>query len=515
MIEPSQASSQLSNTAGADAITDLHYATSSEAYAQESDRKDAGEQKLGVPASSSPGHTGDDSSKVSTQSHATKILRTSLFSRDLGRTCVAFAIVFMVGFHVGATGLNLSLIREHYNLAYEQVSIIFLFACGACPYLIQYVGLQWALVVSCTTWCVACLVLVVQPPFPVLVLAFATLAAGAGLYEALLTTVISHNKDPGTYYRRLVIMSWLYANFAVGAACAPIVVGSFVAHEIGWNKFYIVLLSLSLGLAVFAHLVFWGYVSPSETVVKEEADSAAMTDTESQRRSEAGGTLDPASVLKVVNDNAKGGHLPTSTTARLSRLLRLKIVWLGLALLCLAYATTDLLAAWMSTYLLAVKHASKPASKYLLSGYWAGVACGRLLLPWALYRRLGERLFASVLLLIAASMLIIMWVVKSYELDAVALAVCGFVIGPISPHGLSTISSWVPAALRPSVVAFTLACAVTCGGIAPLLCGFVAGKGWLSSLPSCLIVMCVLAAGAWLLVPKTHEEVLISETTAV
>ncbi|KDE02676.1 hypothetical protein MVLG_06793 [Microbotryum lychnidis-dioicae p1A1 Lamole] len=310
-------------------------------------------------------------------------------------------------------------------------------------------------------------------------------------------------------------MSWLYANFAVGAACAPIVVGSFVAHEIGWNKFYIVLLSLSLGLAVFAHLVFWGYVSPSETVVKEEADLAAMTDTESQRRSEAGGTLDPASVLKVVNDNAKGGHLPTSTTARLSRSLRLKIVWLGLALLCLAYATTDLLAAWMSTYLLAVKHASKPASKYLLSGYWAGVACGRLLLPWALYRRLGERLFASVLLLIAASMLIIMWVVKSYELDAVALAVCGFVIGPISPHGLSTISSWVPAALRPSVVAFTLACAVTCGGIAPLLCGFVAGKGWLSSLPSCLIVMCVLAAGAWLLVPKTHEEVLISEKTAV
>ncbi|SCZ89507.1 BZ3500_MvSof-1268-A1-R1_Chr1-1g01225 [Microbotryum saponariae] len=510
MIKPSQASgrdsTQIASTSGADAIADVHYATGSESYHQDDDRKGAGEQKLGVPASSSSSeHMEDNSTKVSTQSHATKTFGNTFFSRDLGRNCVAFAIVFMVGFHVGATGLNLSLIREHYNLAYEQV---FLLACGASPYLIQHVGLQWALVVSCTTWCVACIVLVVQPPFPVLVLAFATLAAGAGLYEALLATVISHNKDP-------VIMSWLYANFAVGAACAPIVVGSFVAHEIGWNKFYIVLLSLSLGLAAFAHLVFWGYVSPSETVAKEEADPAATTDTESQRRSEAGGTLDSASVLNVVNDSAKADHLLASTTARLRRSLRLKIVWLGLALLCLAYATTDLLAAWTSTYLLAVKHASKPASKYLLSGYWAGVACGRVVLPWALYRRLGERLFASVLLTIAASMLTIMWVVKSYELDAVALAVCGFVIGPISPHGLSTISSRVPAALRPSVVAFTLACAVTCGGIVPLSFGFVAGKGWLSSLPSCLIFMCVLAAGAWLLLPKTHEEVLISETTAV
>lgn len=53
-----------------------------------------------------------------------------------------------------------------------------------------------------------CLVLAVVPPFSVFVFALALLGFGGGLYDAALTTVISHEEDG-------VLMSCMYACFGV------------------------------------------------------------------------------------------------------------------------------------------------------------------------------------------------------------------------------------------------------------------------------------------------------------
>ncbi|SCV71362.1 BQ2448_2950 [Microbotryum intermedium] len=402
------------------------------------------------------------------------------WSWHMARRWVAFAMVFMVGVHTSAIGLNISLMEAHFGLSYTQISMVFppmiaayAIACGASSYLLHGIGIRWALTFACVVWSIGCAILIAEPPFTWCVLGLANLGIGAGTYDSVLTALTSHEEDP-------VLMGWLYASFAFGGAIAPLMVGGFVAHGIGWNKFYIILIILSTILCGVTLVAF--------------------------RSCQPFWNQKGASVSGRPEEDPDDRHpRPTlSATARLRQALHLKIVWMGLLLICLTYGSADVLAAWTSTYFLDVKQTPKSASKYLMSGLWGGMAVGRLVLPWLFRGRVGERTAAIFTLAFAILMLTVMWFVESFKIAAVALAFAGFCAGPMTPHVVSTVTSRVPSSLKASVISLTLGMAVLSGGGGPLLFGLIAGKGWLSSLPPCLIVANALAAGFWALVPPKH-----------
>lgn len=72
-----------------------------------------------------------------------------------------------------------------------------------------------------------CGVLAFAPPFGVFVLALGLLGFGSGLYDACLTTVVSHEEDG-------VLMSCLYAFFGVGATFSPLLIGGFIDAGLPW-----------------------------------------------------------------------------------------------------------------------------------------------------------------------------------------------------------------------------------------------------------------------------------------
>ncbi|SCZ89501.1 BZ3500_MvSof-1268-A1-R1_Chr1-1g01221 [Microbotryum saponariae] len=320
------------------------------------------------------------------------------------------------------------------------------------------------------------------------------LGVGAGTYNSVLTAFTSHEEDA-------VLMGWLYASFAFGGAIAPLIVGGFVAHGIGWNKFYIILLTLSNLLGGISLVL----VGEWEVSLDQKAGSAPSTTRQPEAENESE-HLRPA----------------PSATARLCEALHLKIVWMGLLLIGLTYGSADALAAWTSSYFLDVKHASKSASKYLTSGLWGGcmmpskwlwltprqdhlartgMAVGRLILPWLFRGRVRERTAAIGTLTVAIVMLTVMWFVESFKVAAVALAFAGFSAGPMTPHVLSMVTSRLPATLKASVVSLILGTAVLSGGGSSLLFGLIVERGWISTLPPCLIVASALAACFWALVP--------------
>ena len=65
----------------------------------------------------------------------------------------------------------------------------------------------------------------------------------------------------------------------------------------------------------------------------------------------------------------------------------------------------------------------------MLSGLWGGIAIGRIVLSSVLDKRLGERVFAISCLAVSAAFMGMIWAVRSYVADAVALAVVGFFLG--------------------------------------------------------------------------------------
>ncbi|SGY35938.1 BQ5605_C002g01819 [Microbotryum silenes-dioicae] len=412
---------------------------------------------------------------VKTSSATHSAARQGWFTRDRAQLYIAFAMIFMVGSNDSATGANLSSMQEHYGVSYDEISIVFLanvagyfISCVLSSFLSHKLGARYALVCAAVVWSIGCAILIVWPPFGVFVLSLAMLGFGGGLYDALLTTIISHDENP-------VLMSWMYSCFGFGAAVSPIVIGTFVDKGISWNLYYYIPTGLSIVFGLLAHIIFQGYEAPLDEACPPPGPS----------------------VGEIFH-----GRATLSATARMKRALSLKVVWVAFLLITLAFGTGDTLSAWMTVYLSTIRAAPEAASRYMLSGLWGGIAIGRVVVPLILSKRLGERTFAIVLLMLAMSMLAIAWGVRNYKIDAVALAFVGVTIGPVTPHVLSVVGARVPPSLKASVMSLTIGAGLVGSGAGPLLFGVIAGRGWLNSLPAVLIVACGTACGSWMLVPK-------------
>lgn len=94
---------------------------------------------------------------------------------------------------------QLSSMQLHYDVSYEQISLVFLsnvagysVSCVSSSFITQQLGLRWALVVAGGFMTSGCLILAVAPPYPIFVSSLALLGFGSGLYDAALTTVVSY-----------------------------------------------------------------------------------------------------------------------------------------------------------------------------------------------------------------------------------------------------------------------------------------------------------------------------------
>ncbi|KAK4704915.1 hypothetical protein P7C70_g1287, partial [Phenoliferia sp. Uapishka_3] len=159
----------------------------------------------------------------------------------------------------------------------------------------------------------------------------------------------------------------------------------------------------------------------------------------------------------------------------------------------------------MVSYMIGKRGSPEAASRYQLSGVWGGqldrfsfrvddadssnfigIALGRVTLAY-LGRNLGEKTFSILLLASASGCLGVVWGVRSVPVDAVALVLVGFFIGPVTPKVLSAVSTRVPPSLKSSVVSLTIGLGLIGSSVGPLIFGVVAGKGGLASLPAVLI----------------------------
>ncbi|KAK4048635.1 Membrane protein tms1 [Microbotryomycetes sp. JL201] len=194
-----------------------------------------------------------------------------------------------------------------------------------------------------------------------------------------------------------------------------------------------------------------------------------------------------------------------SVYTRFARVLRMPIAWVGGVLIIIAFGSLDCLSAWLVSYQTKVRGSPAAASRYQLSGLWAGIAIGRALLAYALGGRLGERSFAIVLLTVAALALGLCYAVKQFIATAVLFVIAGMFMGPVTPRVLSTVGDRVPPSLKVTAMSLMIAFGLGGSAIAPLFFGFAVDKGYLTTLPAVLIVSCAVAAAFWSIVPRNRR----------
>jgi fucose permease len=98
-----------------------------------------------------------------------------------------------------ANGGLLESIQEHYEVSYDEISLVFLSnAAGYClssisaSFFTHHIGVNYTLLVAASAMSIGCTALSTAPPFPVFVVSLGFLGFGAGIYDAAITTVVSH-----------------------------------------------------------------------------------------------------------------------------------------------------------------------------------------------------------------------------------------------------------------------------------------------------------------------------------
>ncbi|BGP27852.1 MFS efflux transporter [Rhodotorula toruloides] len=428
-------------------------------------------------------------------------------------------MIALVGMNDSATGANLDSMQAHYGVSYDEISIVFLantagyfLSSISASFFLHHFGLQVSLLTAAAAMSTGCVVLSIAPPFPAFIIMLGFMGFGSGMYDAVITTVIAHEEDG-------VLMSLLYSCFGVGAMISPLAIGAFLDRGYPWNRYYNIPLGLALILAVIGYFVFRGCAfafsrrPPSFKLTSLDrlmrADTTPPDETHDAPLSTSVAPAQTANTNVSSTPSASQGEViharaRMSAQQRMRRAMGLRAVWIGFVLIICAFASSDILSAWSVSFLISTRNAPPASSRFVLSGLWMGIASGRVVLAWLLANRVGEKTFAIVMLVLASGMLGVMYV-RSFVVDAVALALVGFFFGPVTPKVLDVIGVRVPPSLKASVVSLLVGLGLIGSSVGPLLFGVAAGRGGLSSLPAVLIGVSVLSIAAWCAVPKNRR----------
>lgn len=134
----------------------------------------------------------------------------------------------------------------------------------------------------------------------------------------------------------------------------------------------------------------------------------------------------------------------------------------------IAFFFTVGLGGWIVTFMLRVREASPYDAGISGSGFWAGMALGRALLGFVT-DRFGERLCISLYLVACIAMELVFWLVPSFVVSAVAVALLGFFLGPMFPGAVIMATKLLPKRIHVSALGFGMAMGGSGGTVFPFV----------------------------------------------
>ncbi|KAL0057209.1 hypothetical protein AAF712_016153, partial [Marasmius tenuissimus] len=261
-----------------------------------------------------------------------------------------FWTMFLAGWNDGSTGPLLPRIQAVYHVNDTIVSLIFVFACvgfvtGAIfivPHF-ERLGFGRVIVAGAFLHMIASAIQSAKVPYPAFIMAYtlggigiSTIDAGASAYVANL------KENPETK------MGLLHAAYGCGALCAPLVSTQFARLPEHWSYHFLVTLGLGgIGCASLALVFRFKSTAESLAAIGQPKDDSDADGQKSFRHI----LMDP------------GVHL--------------------LAFFILVYVGVEVtIGGWIVTYVIRLRDGGSN-SGYISSGFFGGLALGRVALLWA------------------------------------------------------------------------------------------------------------------------------------
>ncbi|KDQ12802.1 hypothetical protein BOTBODRAFT_410933 [Botryobasidium botryosum FD-172 SS1] len=459
------------------------------------------------------------------------------------RLCSAFAAFFCCGWGDGTPGTILPYIEHDLHLSYLTVSLLFVAACvgffigtivieplvlflGRFPlssnrsHLIPYLlplsrvsksgtnaigyslsqGRFWVMVIAGLLQVAYFGIAVSKPPFAGLLVAFCLGGIATSMFMGQLNAYVACMPAPGR------ALGNLHGFYGIGACASPLVCQTLLAHGWKWNKFYWISFALGLSNLLLTVAVF---PTTRGEFASDKGRAAAAANAQIDFHSDdvqIGGTsekeadLEKAKESPPLSRHASTGAMPKST---MRMAVSLPYVWVFAIFLFIYTGTETSTGGWIVTFLLRDRGANPNTVGYVATGFWAGLALGRIISGYVspyMGMRIEKHL-VHVYILIAGIMQLLVWFIPSFIANSVCTAIVGLVLGPMFPTSLTLATKLLPQEVHMTALATMSSFASMGSALFPFLTGVLANaKGPYVLQPMLLGMFCVMGC-LWFVFP--------------
>ncbi|KAK0224600.1 MFS general substrate transporter, partial [Armillaria nabsnona] len=367
----------------------------------------------------------------------------------------------------GTTGPLIPVIQESYHINFATVSLLFVFSrigfvlgAGANVYLNERYGFGKITFIGSLSQVISYAMESPQPPFPVMVLAYALAHCITG--NGLVGSLKEH---------KMTKLTMLHAAYGVGAFVSPLVATHF-SYKRHWSYHFLISAGIAVSNSVVLALVFR---FKTQEVLLAEAGQAPGESNAAESR---------------------GANLYRS-------ILNIKAVHF-LAFFALIYLGTEVtVGGWAVTFIINERKGGKSAG-YVSSGFFGGLTLGRLCLIW-FSKKVGEHRVVFVYILLAIALELTVWFVPSIIENGVAISFVGFLLGPMFPILVGHATRILPASLLTENVGWITGIGVSGSAALPFITGLLASRYGIWSLQPLVVSMMCTLAGVWALVPRARR----------
>ncbi|KAJ1026339.1 hypothetical protein NDA16_002426 [Ustilago loliicola] len=452
------------------------------------------------------------------------------------KECSLYTCFLLAGWVDATVGALLPAVREHWDLSFVLVSMLFVGTFVGCIIAATFVsplmdkfGFGKMISGAAALALVFPIVFLTMPPFPVLIVAMIFSGMSTSTLDALVNVWISQRPKADI---RLGFLHFLYG---VGALCSPLAAIPFIEKRgVAFQYFFCISLGLATLVLTLVTVAFRLQrdehvegadetaadadasieLQPQSTSahdVKHKASSAlARTPTNGDAASTS---HDPIDLMPTANANAFASELhpiPAPTNA-CSGFEKLKAVVSQSKVLLLAgftgiYVGTEVtVGGWSSSYLIEARKQGATANA-LVSGFWAGIAFGRILLiPVTAW--LGDEIAIILYLLCAVGLQLLIWFIPNIIANAVALALLGVFLGPAFPCMIRVTTKTIrPRAHLTAAISFISTFSAAGMALLPLIVGLASQKAsqGIKILPPMLVGLLSLQVLLWIASNKEY-----------
>ncbi|XPS78310.1 hypothetical protein M3J07_010329 [Ascochyta lentis] len=388
---------------------------------------------------------------------------------NIYRTAATLFAFVIMGANDAAYGAIIPYLEEYYNLSYVIVSLVFLSPLGGyvgAALLNNWIHVRFGQrgVAFLGPFChlAAYVGIALHPPYPVLVVIFIIAGFGNGIEDA------AWNAWAGNMANTNEVLGFLHGFYGLGAVLSPLAATTLMTKS-GWMwyEFY--------------------YIMIGGAAIELATSMAAFWPMSGQKYREA-------------NPRANAG-----SESRLKEALKSRVTWVS-SIFLLGYVGAEVaLGGWIVTFMRRERGGGDFESGIVATGFWTGITVGRLVLGFVT-PRLGEKFAVLVYIIFAMICQLMFWLVPSFHVSAIFVALQGFFLGPLFPAIVVAATKVLPAYLHVSAIGFAAAFGGGGAAVLPFAIGSLAqARGVAVLQPIILAVLAVLLL-LWFCFPKLDKK---------